>query len=62
MLHLFSPRRDKKALQQLISSLKGGTEPAVGGCAEKSAVLECWSSLSTQRRLDEQRIAALEQE
>ncbi|KPY68921.1 Chemotaxis sensory transducer protein [Pseudomonas syringae pv. syringae] len=62
MLHLFSPRRDKKALQQLISSLKGGTEPSVGGCAEKSAVLECWSSLSTQRRLDEQRIAALEQE
>lgn len=62
MLHLFSPRRDKKALQQLISSLKGGTEPAVGGCAEKAAVLECWSSLSTQRRLDEQRIADLEQE
>ncbi|KWT10855.1 hypothetical protein AL047_00025 [Pseudomonas syringae pv. broussonetiae] len=34
----------------------------VRGCAEENSVLECWSSLSAQRRLDEQRIADLEQE
>ncbi|MBN3471265.1 PAS domain-containing protein [Pseudomonas savastanoi pv. phaseolicola] len=62
MFHLFRPRRDRKALQQLIASLKGAGEPVVRGCAEESSVLECWSSLSTQRRLDEQRIADLEQE
>ncbi|KPC08866.1 Methyl-accepting chemotaxis protein [Pseudomonas amygdali pv. lachrymans] len=62
MLHLFRPRRDRKALHQLIASLNGSGEPVVRGCAEENTVLECWRSLSSQRRMNEQRIAELEQE
>ncbi|NVL26759.1 methyl-accepting chemotaxis protein [Pseudomonas syringae pv. actinidiae] len=62
MFHLFRPRRDRKALHQLIASLNGSGEPVVRGCAEENTVLECWRSLSSQRHLNEQRIAELEQE
>lgn len=59
---LFPLRRDRRALQQLLSALTQGTEPQLRGCAAAPAVNRALEAVSQSRSHAETRIAALEAE
>ena len=59
---LFPLRRDRRALQQLLSALTQGTEPQLRGCAAAPAVNRALESVNQSRSHAETRIAALEAE
>lgn len=58
----FSPRRDRRALQQLLTAVTTGLQPDVKGCAQAKAVTEAWQMLQTSSSDAKSRINALEQE
>lgn len=62
MIHLFRPRRDRQALEQLLSAISGSGAPAVKGCVEEVAVSQAWTLLSEQARGSADRIRELEHE
>lgn len=57
---LFPLRRDRRALQQLLSALTQGTEPQLRGCAAAPAVNRALEAVNQSRSHAETRIAALE--
>lgn len=59
---LFPLRRDRRALQQLLSALTQGTEPQLRGCAAAPAVNRALEAVNQSRSHAETRIAALEAE
>lgn len=59
---LFPLRRDRRALQQLLSALTQGTEPQLQGCAAAPAVNRALDAVNQSRSHAETRIAALEAE
>ena len=59
---LFPLRRDRRALQQLLSALTQGTEPQLRGCAAAPAVNRALEVVNQSRSHAETRIAALEAE
>jgi len=59
---LFPLRRDRRALQQLLSALIQGTEPQLRGCAAAPAVNRALEAVNQSRSHAETRIAALEAE
>lgn len=59
---LFPLRRDRRALQQLLSALTQGTEPQLRGCAAAPAVNHALEAVNQSRSHAETRIAALEAE
>nr|WP_320110160.1 PAS domain-containing protein [Pseudomonas asplenii] len=62
MTTFFSPRRDRRALQQLITAVNTGQLPQVDGCAEANAVLATWQQLKVSSEGAKARISELEQE
>lgn len=62
MLHLFGFRRDRRALEQLLSSISQGARPDVEGCAAAAAVNDAWTTLDARSRNEQQRIDELQQE
>lgn len=59
---LFPLRRDRRALQQLLSALTQGTEPQLRGCAAAPAVNRALEAVNQSRSHADTRIAALEAE
>jgi len=59
---LFPLRRDRRALQQLLSALTQGTEPQLRGCAAAPAINRALEAVNQSRSHAETRIAALEAE
>nr|WP_314570774.1 PAS domain-containing protein [uncultured Pseudomonas sp.] len=59
---LFPLRRDRRALQQLLSALTQGTEPQLRGCAAAPAVNRALEAINQSRSHADTRIAALEAE
>ncbi len=59
---LFPLRRDRRALQQLLSALTQGTEPQLRGCAAAPAVNRALEAVNQSRSYADTRIAALEAE
>ena len=57
---LFPLRRDRRALQQLLSALTQGTEPQLRGCAAAPAINRALEAVNQSRSHAETRIAALE--
>lgn len=62
MFTFLSPRRDRQALQQLISAITSGQQPHVVGCAEAKAVTAAWQTLETSNQDAQSRISELERE
>ena len=59
---LFPLRRDRRALQQLLSALTQGTEPQLRGCAAAPAVNRALEAVNQSRSHADTRIAAFEAE
>nr|WP_109511600.1 PAS domain-containing protein [Pseudomonas ovata] len=55
-------RRDRAALDQLISAIHTGREPEVAGCAEAPKVLEAWRAVQASRQGAQEHTHALETE
>lgn len=62
MFTFLAPRRDRKALQQLIRAVTTRQPPSVEDCAEASAVMSAWDNLRIEGKLTAERIAGLEDE
>lgn len=62
MPHPSGFRRDRRALEQLLSSISQGSKPDVEGCAAAVAVNEAWTTLDAKTRSEQQRIHDLQQE
>lgn len=58
----FLLRRDRHALQQLITAITRSEEPRVEGCAEAHAVLSAWQTLQASSQSARSRIGELERE
>lgn len=58
----FFGRRDREALNQLISSIIDGGEPQVSGCAEAQKVLEAWKAITANETRISAQVSALEVE
>lgn len=62
MTTFFGMRRDRRAIQQLVTAITRGVPPQVDGCAEASAVLDAWRAFDLLERGSRSRIQELEQE
>lgn len=62
MTTFFGMRRDRRAIQQLVTAITRGVPPQVDGCAEAAAVLDAWRAFDSLDRGTKSRIQELEQE
>lgn len=62
MLNLFGFRRDRPALEQLLSSISSGAKSDVQGCAAAASVTHAWTSLDARSRSEQQRTHQLEKD
>lgn len=55
-------RRDRYALQQLVSAIRSGETPDVEGCTAAPVILDAWGAFESSKRESQSRISQLESE
>ena len=62
MPSLFSPRHDRRALEQLLQAIAHGKQPQLEGCAEAAAIQAAWQKLEEAKQKIQAQISTLEAE
>lgn len=62
MPSLFSPRHDRRALEQLLRAIAHEQKPQVESCAEAAAIQAAWQQLEDSRKKAQARISELQAE
>ena len=62
MPSFFSPRHDRRALEQLLHAIVHQQKPQVEGCAEAAAIQAAWQKLEESKQKTQAQISALEGE